>query len=360
MNPARVPFACELFAQWQRARGGRLEPASRPFSRDWEELLAEAGLASAAERSEAEQDARALAADGWLELKTVRYKPHLIARVALPLAAEARWAEAFGFVPPTDAEARQVRDFAWVPELAFLREMRVNLPFAELRQLNDFLQTGSHGRELVPIKERSLQLFGDEKRLDVLADSALFRDGRLTLAQLRCEVVAEPLGWKRGPAEAADQPVIVLENAATWHTYDRWNQATHQFSAVIYGGGNRFVDGVGFLGEIFRELGGPRRVFYFGDLDTAGLRIPRRASERALELGLPPVEPHHWSYHQLLSLVAAASPADEPAAVTPADLAWLGELAEAAHRFLGCGQRLAQEQLGWERLVGVPCPPLPA
>ena len=62
MNPARVPFACELFAQWQRTRGGRLEPAVRPFSRDWEDLLADAGLASAAERNEAEHDARALAA----------------------------------------------------------------------------------------------------------------------------------------------------------------------------------------------------------------------------------------------------------------------------------------------------------
>ena len=212
MNPARVPFARELFAQWQRARGGRTEPAERPFTRDWEDLLSDAGLASAAERSEAEHDARALAEAGWLELKPVRYKPHLLARVVLPLAVEARWNEAFGFVPPTDEEARRVREFAWVPELAFLREARVNLPFAELRQLNDFLVAGGRDRELVPIKERSLQLFGDEKRLDVLADSALFREGRLTLAQLRCEVVAEPLAWKRGPAAAAAQPVIVLES----------------------------------------------------------------------------------------------------------------------------------------------------
>ncbi len=350
MNPARVPFACELFAQWQRTRGGRLEPAVRPFSRDWEDLLADAGLASAAERNEAEHDARALAAAGWLELKPVRYKPHLLARLALPLAAEARWGEAFGFVPPTDEEARKVREFAWVSELAFLREARVNLPFAELRQLNDFLQASGCDRALVPIKERSLQLFGDEKRLDVLADSALFRDGRLSLAQLRCEVVAEPLAWKRGPAEASAQPVIVLENAATWHSYARWNEAAAQFSAVIYGGGNRFVDGVGFLAEIFRELGGPRRVFYFGDLDPAGLRIPRRATERAQELGLPPVEPHRWSYGQLLSLAAAASSADDPAAVTPADLAWLGELAGTAQPLLVSGQRLAQEHMGWEFL----------
>lgn len=351
MNPVRVPFACELFAQWQRARRGRLEPAARPFSRDWEELLADAGLASAAERSEAEHDARALAADGWLELKPVRYKPHLLARLALPLAAEARWGEAFGFVPPTDEEARRVREFAWVSALVFLREALVNLPFAELRQLNDFLQASGCDRALVPIKERSLQLFGDEKRLDVLADSALFRDGRLSLAQLRCEVVAEPLAWKRGPAEASAQPVIVLENAATWHSYARWNEATAQFSAVIYGGGNRFVDGVGFLAEIFHELGGPRRVFYFGDLDPAGLRIPRRAAGRALGLGLPAVEPHLWSYRCLLAFRSTAVVVPENGQPPTESCYWLGgEMASAAGELLAAGKRLAQEHVGWDFL----------
>ena len=33
MKPAGLPIARELFAQWQRARGGRTDPASRPFSR---------------------------------------------------------------------------------------------------------------------------------------------------------------------------------------------------------------------------------------------------------------------------------------------------------------------------------------
>jgi len=351
MNPARAPIARELFAQWQRARGGRMEPAARPFTRDWEDLLKDAGLASAAERNEAEQDALALAADGWLELKPVRYKPHLIARLVLPLSAEVRWSEAFGFVPPTDEEARRVREFPWVPELAFLREAKVNLPFDELRQLNDFLQEGGEW-ELVPIKERSLQIFGDEKRLDLLTDSALFRDGRLSLAQLRCEVVAEPLAWKRGPAAANGQPVIVLENAATWHSYDCWNQVTAQFSAVIYGGGNRFVDGVGFLAEIFRELGGPRPVFYFGDLDVAGLAIPQRASQRAQGLGLPLVRPHLWSYRQLLSFGADLGHLSEDglSLADPVLCLWLEEIAPSAQALLAKRRRLAQEHLGWEFL----------
>src|SRR3954470_17290243 len=100
MNPPRSPVACELFAQWQRARGGRLDLAQRPFSRRWEDLLEDSGLVTATERADAERDARALEADGWVELKPVRYRPHLLDRVVMPLTAEAKWREAFGFVLP--------------------------------------------------------------------------------------------------------------------------------------------------------------------------------------------------------------------------------------------------------------------
>ncbi len=190
MNPADFPIARELFIQWQRARGGRAEPASRPFSRGWEGLLEDARLVSAAERSEAERDAGGLETDGWIELKAVRYKPHLIDRVVIPLGTEPRWREAFGFLPPSDEETRQIREFPWEPELSFLREARLNLSFAELQQVNRFLKDRGRADVIVPIKERSLQIFGDEKRLDMILASALFRPGRLNLARnLFCELI---------------------------------------------------------------------------------------------------------------------------------------------------------------------------
>jgi hypothetical protein len=350
MNPARLPIACELFAQWRRVRGNRLAAATSPFWRGWETLLEDAGILSATDRSEAERDARALAQEGWLELKSPRYRPHLVDRVAIPLAAESRWQDAFGFTPPTDDEARQIREFRWEPELAFLGAARVSLPFSDLQRLNEFLIGGGRERPFVPIKERSLHLFGDEKRLDALVGSALFAEGRLKLAQLRCELAAEPLAWKRGPAAAAAGPVIVLENAATWHSYDRWNQANPQFSAVVYGAGNRFLDGVGFLAEIFRELGGSRPVLYFGDLDPQGLRIPQIASRRAQLAGLPRIEPHLWSYRQLLALGANQPQPNDDESDSAEWVGWLGELAEPARRLLAAGQRLAQERVGWELL----------
>ena len=70
----------------------------------------------------------------------------------------------------------------------------------------------------------------------------------------------------------------------------------------MYGCGNRFLDGIRSLNDIFAALGGQRRVFYFGDLDPQGLFIPKVASARAQALGLPAVEPHLWSYRQLVKL----------------------------------------------------------
>lgn len=353
MNPVELPCARKLFAQWQRARGGRTEPASRPFSRGWEDLLEDARLVSATERSEAEGDAKALAAAGWIELKPIRYKSHLIDRVIIPLSAETRWCEAFGFVAPSDEEERRIRGFSWEPQLGFVREARLNLSFDELLKINEFVKNLSKPLAIVPIKERSLQLFSDEKRLDLLSSSALFRPGRLDLTQhLRCENIGVPLAWKRGPSAACAKPVIVIENAATWHSYCRWNAERALFSAVVYGDGNRFVDGIRYLKDLFAEVGGMRPIVYFGDLDPQGLLIPHEASARAQAAGLPAISAELWSYQQLLTLGRGhGQPWEgEPPSSTLCD--WLGSCAEQARQLFAAGHRLAQERIGWEFLQG--------
>jgi len=354
MNLLQVPIAVELFRQWRTARGERETAARRPFSRRWEELLEATGIDSASDRRDAEHDARELATAGWITLKSVPLRPQLLERIAIPLEQETGWCRAFGYVAPTDDTARLLREFAWEPALAFLTTARVTLPLAELQALNAWLARPAPAIVPVPIKERSLEIFGDEKRLDGLLNSSLFDAGRLTTAALGCFLASEPLGWKRGPATAVEQPVLILENAATWHSYDQWNQVHGHFSAVVYGGGNRFRDSVTFLSEIFRELGGPRRILYFGDLDPAGLRIPRLASHRAVAAGLPPVEPHLWSYRQLWTFQPTLPPPtevnSEPTTLEAADLAWLGEFAETVHPWLSAGRRLAQEHIGWTHL----------
>jgi hypothetical protein len=247
------------------------------------------------------------------------------------------------------AEKPDLRAIPWCPELRFLATTRVFVPLADLTKLQEFFARGGRDRPLVPIKERSLDIFGDEKRLDQLArGSALFGEGRLTPETLRCFIVPEPLPWTAGPNPAG--PLVVIENAATWHSYCRWNAERKLFSAVVYGCGNRFADGIRYLPDIFAELRGPRRVLYFGDLDPQGLLIPQEASVRAQAAGLPLVEPHLWSYHQLLTVAnGRGQPWEgEPPSATLCD--WLGECAEPVRQLFAAGQRLAQEHVGWEFL----------
>jgi len=341
----------ELAQQWHAARG-YAEPTDfqRPFSRDWEELLESSGLRSAEMRNEAYRDARALESAGFVELRTERYRPYQIERVLVPFAAEPRLRELFGNELPGKPEASfNSASIAWSPRLAFLTTARISVAPEDLLKLNTFLLNLRGSEPVVPIKERSLQVFGDEKRLDALLSTSLFRNGRLDLKNdLKCEVVGEPLGWKRGPKEAGQRPLIVIENAGTWHSYCRWNGETEQFSAVVYGCGNRFADGIQYLTDILKELGGPRRILYFGDLDPQGLLIPQEASGRAQAIGLPAIEPHLWSYCQLLKLGTGRGQLwdGEPPSSSLCD--WLQSLAEPTRELFAIGHRLAQEYVGWE------------
>lgn len=110
---------------------------------------------------------------------------------------------------------------------------------------------------------------------------------------------------------------------------------------------------IGYLKDLFSEMGGTRSVLYFGDLDPQGLLIPQEASARAQAAGLPVVSAELWSYDQLLTQGQGhGQPWEgEPPSSTLCD--WLGEFAEPARQLFAAGQRLAQERIGWEFLQGV-------
>jgi hypothetical protein len=206
--------------------------------------------------------------------------------------------------------------------------------------------------------------------------TVLFAKGRLSLEILRCRIVPEPLAWLRG-AQAGD-PVLVLENAVAFDTFRRWDkEICPTFSAIIYGHGNtvRFRDGVLFLREIFAEIGGGCPVFYFGDLDPAGLRIPQTASDTAIKNNLPRIRPLLCAYRELCEKTprpnikntgkqkaADSGNADsengmemDEISSNEADLAWLevNTLIQFARDVFTSNQRIPQEALGWEHLKNI-------
>jgi hypothetical protein len=66
-----------LHDQWMTARRRRVEASVRPFRRDWETLLDDAGLKSAEERQAAQREAEKPP----LKLIPFRHKPRFIDKV---------------------------------------------------------------------------------------------------------------------------------------------------------------------------------------------------------------------------------------------------------------------------------------
>jgi hypothetical protein len=230
------PILNEFFLQWRKARAGAQgEAFQKPFRRSWETLLEDADLISGQARREADRDARILSSAGLIQINTVRYRPYQIESIVLPFAGEERLRALFADKLP-DAEAPRFDPAAieWQPELAFLRSTRLGIAGDDLLKLNAYFAARGVERLAVPVKERSIEIFGDERRLDALRTTALFADGRLTLEQLCCFAVTEPLGWKRGPH--AEGPLIVIENASSplWWRQSLYRQR-HSFKRHFYG-----------------------------------------------------------------------------------------------------------------------------
>lgn len=78
----------EFHRQWHKARGGKLQSATRAFSRGWEDLLDAAGLRTAAERSHALHEAEAHEKQDHVRLRRHRYRKHLVEAIDLPIVSE--------------------------------------------------------------------------------------------------------------------------------------------------------------------------------------------------------------------------------------------------------------------------------
>jgi hypothetical protein len=90
MNPTPLPSPGSCSPNGSARAAIRTEPATRPFSRGWEDLLEDAALVSATDRTDAERDARELATGRLDRIKTrARSSRTLIDRIVIPLAAEA-------------------------------------------------------------------------------------------------------------------------------------------------------------------------------------------------------------------------------------------------------------------------------
>ena len=209
----------------------------------------------------------------------LRVLQELAAAGALTLPARGSWEKVGQPALPLwvalvrEREVVPQEDFSrvpWVPELGFWPELKP-LQLVAAKGINDFLLRRRGTFALVPIKERSLEIFGDEKRLDAMRSGNTLFSGRLSLETLGAFAVPLPLPYRI--ASAPGKPVLVVENHNSYWSFGEWNQRALRYSAVVYGAGEAFRSTGAALGQVLREVGGVGAL-YLGDLDPKGIGIP--------------------------------------------------------------------------------------
>ncbi len=249
---------------------------------------------------------------------------------------------------PSLPQPRDHRNIAWPPAMAFVSDLRQVNNLDELLAVRSFLAQGGAERPLVPIRERSVELFGDEKRLDALVKGALFRPGRLSLELLRCREVAPPLTFEATPGSASST-ALILENLHTYDSFRRFNSIARMYGVIAYGHGSEFHATVGDVPRL-REEFGVDTVDYFGDLDQRGLEIAVAANERLAAHGIHLTPAIRW-YTELLDRAEARQLPGAACDISSQCVAWLpSELQARAKALLAAGYRAPQELVGWELL----------
>lgn len=237
-------------------------------------------------------------------------------------------------------------DVTWAPELGFWPDLRSS-QLSALRPINDFLLRRRGAFSSVPIKERSLEIFGDEKRLDNMCTGDFLFGGRLPLSIIGCFRVPQPLPYRK--VDTPGKPVLVVENHNTYWSFAEWNEATRLYTAVIYGGGENFRLTGRALRQAMHETGASSAE-YFGDLDPKGLSIPLDFN-RSVEPGYPTVFAALPLYRWLLANGVRREKSECATYAAGLAAAWLGaELAAELEAVWSAGTWLPQEALGAEQL----------
>jgi hypothetical protein len=227
---------------------------------------------------------------------------------------------------------------AWAPQASFTPSQMY-----AIEQVNQWLHD-SRDHLVVPSRERSLEVFSDEKALDRLIGTALFCPGRLSLELLRCRRVAPRLHCE----SAGDGDLLlVVENSDTFDsllTVLR-GRGDHKVGLVGWGAGTGFEASVLSIAHVDKAI---TEIGYFGDLDENGLRIPANAAALAVSAGLPSVRPASGLYEVMFRQGTPLPGQRKLSAAAAADLAsWLGlDHHDPAGRLLVAGERLAQEVVG--------------
>jgi hypothetical protein len=204
---------------------------------------------------------------------------------------------------------------------------------------------------LVPVEERSLDLFDDEKAIDGYLKTRLFTSGALTLNLLACFIPPVPFVNQHVDGTGPTQ-LLVVENLATYTSFltafRQLDPHTRPDLHIGWGAGAAFTQSVLSIPVLDPALDA---AYYFGDLDLAGLQIAMNAATQAERAGLRKLQPAESCYRFLLDGPRRWRRADGTNRHAMSDYdavcGWLPNSLQAhAKDLLQARQRVPQERLG--------------
>jgi hypothetical protein len=230
----------------------------------------------------------------------------------------------------------------WVPELGFwttLTESELHTAKAVnawlLRRRGRFLS--------VPLRERSLEIFGDEKYLDSRVRTDALFAGRLPLATIGAFIVPHPVPYRA--VQAPGRPILIVENHHTYWSLAEWNHETRRYAAVVYSSGHALGTRSEALEAVIRECNA-NGAQYFGDLDPLGIFIPLRFNlTSTLRL-----QPAHDLYRMSLEIGTRRNEVARLAGDEAAAAEWLPAYAIELASLWTSGRWIPQESIGTEQL----------
>lgn len=164
----------------------------------------------------------------------------------------------------------------WVPQMSWVTKINRMPPQThnDLQRINDFLKIPK-GDLPFPEKERSIQLFGDEKRLRELHTKYGKYDDLFNLTN--SYKTHKPLTFRRYSTNYAN--AIILENRDTFDSFCRVNSSlkTPNYRYIIYGDGMEILER---YDDILQFEKVPPNIGYFGDLDPSGLYIAQHLQKQ--------------------------------------------------------------------------------
>lgn len=201
----------------------------------------------------------------------------------------------------------------------------------------------------IPRRERSLKIFGDEKKLDQLSKKGLLLSGNLSLSDLGCHDVGWPMPHQLPRVPCPGKPFLIIENHHTYDSFCRWNDDVGAYAGIGYGAGDAFSTVETDHIETIISPTKASEIHYFGDIDPKGISIPTRVSEARVEKNLLPILPAVHLYQWLLDNGTQRDLSKKRLPRTTEK--WLPEKLDNHIKVLFSKQKwIPQEALGYEEL----------